>query len=498
MTRKLAPLSAALVLALGVATPAHAHVGSPDVFFEGAAGPHRLMVTVRPPDAVPGVAEVTVRAPTATRLTMVPMPATGDGARFAPVPDVATRDRDDPSTFVGHLWLMEAGTWQVRLHAEGGAGAGDLAVPVPSLPQRTKGMQRALGAGLLVLLLILAAGAVSIAGAGAREGELPPGEPPAPRARRRGWTAMAISAALVTLALVGGNAWWNAEADDYARNIYKPLAVAAHIEGSALVLQLSDPGWMRTRHVDDLVPDHGHLMHLFVVDEPAMARVWHLHPRATSGGQFTQPLPELPAGRYRIFADIVHATGLAETATTELTVAAPVAAAPALDPDDAFGGGDAAKTFDVARSSSPLSDGARMLFVRDDAPAAARRPGWFRFRVVDAAGTPQPLEPYMGMLGHAAFVHRDASVFAHVHPSGSVPMASLAALRGPDTPAGAPAPTDVHAAMHAMHVMDGSAVAATEVSFPFGFPRGGDYRIFVQVKRAGKVDTGVFDAHVSD
>jgi hypothetical protein len=33
-----------------------------------------------------------------------------------------------------------------------------------------------------------------------------------------------------------------------------------------------------------------------------------------------------------------------------------------------------------------------------------------------------------------------------------------------------------------------------EVSFPYGFPRAGDYRLFVRVKRHGVVETGVFDA----
>jgi len=39
---------------------AFAHVGSPDVFLEGKAGPYALTAVVRPPAIVPGVAEVEV------------------------------------------------------------------------------------------------------------------------------------------------------------------------------------------------------------------------------------------------------------------------------------------------------------------------------------------------------------------------------------------------------------------------------------------------------
>ena len=94
------------------------------------------------------------------------------------------------------------------------------------------------------------------------------------------------------------------------------------------------------------------------------------------------------------------------------------------------------------------------------------------------------LEPYMGMAGHLVIVRRDLSVFAHVHPAGSVPMAALMLLE--KQPAGGPDP---------MLGMNHDSVPG-EITFPYGFPQAGDYRLFLQVKRAGHVETAVFDTHV--
>ena len=71
-----------LSLVLVFAAALHAHVGSPDVFYEGAAGPYRLLVTIRPPVIVPGVAEIEIRSasPTVRQMRIVPLPLTGPGA----------------------------------------------------------------------------------------------------------------------------------------------------------------------------------------------------------------------------------------------------------------------------------------------------------------------------------------------------------------------------------------------------------------------------------
>jgi hypothetical protein len=128
-----------------------------------------------------------------------------------------------------------------------------------------------------------------------------------------------------------------------------------------------------------------------------------------------------------------------------------------------------------------------MIWEREPGALKARQPYLLKFRVDEADGTPaRDMTLYMGMPGHAIVLRRDLTVFAHVHPSGTPPMASLALTAG------------ASASPHAQHMMGmgtGAAVSPV-VTFPYGFPGPGEYRLFVQVKRATGVQTGVFDVRV--
>jgi hypothetical protein len=150
-------------------------------------------------------------------------------------------------------------------------------------------------------------------------------------------------------------------------------------------------------------------------------------------------------------------------------------------------------------TTSSLPDGGRILWQRPAGILKANVPLEFTFAVQDKDGRPaQDMEPYMGMAGHAEFVRSDLSMFAHVHPAGSVSMAALELAQDSLPNAAAAGQEAMSMPMPApmSMAMPDSGPLPPEVRFPFGFPRAGDYRIFVQIKRGGRVETGVFDAHV--
>jgi len=534
--RELALASLAVLLLI---TPAWAHIGNPDVYFQGTAGPYHLIITIRTPQMIPGTADVEILSatPGISKITVVPLYIVGPGAKYPPVGDLLAQSKEDPQYFFGQIWLMESGSWQVRVQVEGAQGASELAVPVPAAARRTLPMQRSLGILLFALMSLLVVAIISIAGAARREATLAPGELPSAERLRRGRWMMLGTAVVVFGVLYFGNSWWNSEASAKARQmIYKPPPLDVSLEPDGkLLLKMGESAWHRTRPetvMTTLMPDHGHLMHLFLIREPGMDRFYHLHPQLVlpEAGlhphrepAFEMDLPAIPAGRYQVFADVVRESGFPDTMIAEIDLpdipgvalagdnsAAATSPLPAdsarangnADPSSASGpNGAVAATVSVTPDGTTaiLPDGYRMIWERGTAPFTTNHFVWLRFRMETPDGKPvSDSEPYMGMAGHAEIVNSDRSVFAHIHPDGSVAMAALELAQ--KNSAQGNASTSAQAGVNAGGGMSGMDMSmdprSAEVSFPYGFPKPGEYRLFVQMKRGGTIETGVFDTQV--
>ena len=474
-----------MLLLAATALPAWAHVGSKDVFEDVNAGPYKLFVTVRPPNVIPGVAAIEVRAsgPQVSAIRMTPVPMTGEAAKHPPTPDAMKVSADDAQFFTGSLWLMASGSWQVRFEVDGAAGEASAGVPVAAMPLSILPMQRSLGMVLGLLGLILAIGMVGIVGGAVREARLAPGVAPTAGRRRAAWMASAAALIVAGLMIYGGGTWWRVDAASYAAGVYRPLVLQPMLSGNRLVLSFGGyehrGGLWRVESSDELLPDHGQRMHLFAIRWPEMDAVYHLHPQPVGKRDLGMTLPAMPAGEYRLFADIVHENGFPETLTATLDVPAGMSNAP-LGPEDASARPPGISSGELG-TNYRLPDGYSMVW---DKPAElpANKAYAFRFRLLRPDGKPATdMQPYLGMAGHAAFVKTDGTVFAHTHPDGSAAMPAVMMANG-----------GAMADMSGMPVEPVSPV----VEFPYGFPSAGRYRVFIQMKHGGVVETGVFDADV--
>ncbi len=460
-----------------------AHVGVNEVYFEGLAGPYPLNVVIRPPSVIPGVAMVEVRAQSKDvgSLRLTPMTLTGEGSKFPPTPETATRSQADPQFWTGSVWIMTPGSWQIRFLVNGSRGDAVLAVPVVAASRQVATMSPQMAWILIGLISLLVVGAAGIAGAAVVEARLAPGE--APLSSRRLWLIRAGCLAAAAAVLSLSWQWWESESQAYAATLYKPLAVEASQNEAKLTVKLRHTGWFQNKALDGFLEEHGHKMHLFLVRDAEPSAFYHLHPVAMRPTEFDFQLPSILPGPYRLFADVVHPSGFAETLTSRIELTAVLLSSSAPPPDDAG--------LSLNLSSRPprefaLPNGWRVSFVN----AAALRSGTpvnLHFRVIDEEGnTVKNLRPYLGMLAHLIIFRKDYAVFAHLHPAGTPSMGAL--------DLGMRALSLGNIQDDPIHQADGALEG--DVAFPFGFSSPGAYRAVLQFRDSRQIYSAAFDFDV--
>jgi hypothetical protein len=501
-----------------------AHVGSPNVFFDGQAGPYAVRVIIRPPGVLPGTAQVDVRVDGATNVT-VQAALWEAGTKAAPEPVAATAVAGEPNLFNGVLWLFYPGSYSIHVRIQGNLGAGTAIVPLNSAALRQPSMSPRFAAMLVVLGLVLFAGAVWFVAVAAGDSALEPGAVPLRRQRVRA-RCVAVCATIVFAGAIwaGKLRWQKMDREFRANALYQPSPVSASVRtsGDLRLLQLAPaPETLGAASWDTLVADHGKLMHLFLLRDPDLNVFAHLHPVRRDAQRFECILPVLPAGQYRLYGETTHENGMTETLIANVTLPEPLGRAPqmilssnlmndvfcqsplaaatnatqpfALDADDSWHLG--ASTADSPKSDaheSRLMGGLKMVFLNAD-DLIENRETLLRFIVLMPDNQPAPLQPYMGMAGHCVVRRSDGAVFTHLHPVGTISMAAQQLFMQRES-ANNPNP--------ALRATNNPTYGATrssggnEVTFPYAFPRPGNYRLWVQVRTNGRVLTGAFGLQV--
>lgn len=539
-----------LLLFLFLGTSLSAHVGSPGVIYQGKAGPYTVMVNVNPPDVIPGTATVSVYIENQTAGHVYIQPVYWyAGDKGSPKADEAMPVKNAPGQYQGLIWLMQRGVASMRVTVEGPAGKGSAIIPVMALATAQRKMPASLDwqlAGLGILLVILM---ITIIGASVSDGIVEPGTS-TKALKSKKYKAMAVTAVVLALALYGGSAWWNSWSSRYRRFMYKPPLAHSGVvvRGRQMVFQLSiDTAWLRKNDesMSYVVPDHGKLMHLFLIKENTLDAFAHLHPLRQDSVHYFATLPDLPAGRYLVFGDIVGWNGFAETISDTVNIPArPVVqnvsdnGGPLFaDPDDTYMLSNpvndnknpyTGKTILICGkpgTSMTLADGSTAFWQHAaNTPFEANKIYPLTFLLKDPVGNAAKLQPYMGMMGHAVIMKDDGSVYIHLHPVGNYSMASQEIIqnrmKGNGKIPKLPDPTVfrdsidqlitrirlmsedernsyLNAGMTgmAMRNMPGGEHGSM-ITFPYAFPSPGNYRIWVQLKRDGKILNAAFDAVV--
>jgi hypothetical protein len=181
---------------------------------------------------------------------------------------------------------------------------------------------------------------------------------------------------------------------------------------------------------------HERRMHLIVVRRDGTG-FQHLHPEMDAAGTWTVPVELDAAGVYRAFADF-SVDGEQQTLATDLFVS---------------GGEFEARPFPAPR---PVDETAGYEVRLDADDPVAGEASQLTFTVSRDGRPVEDLAPYLGAKGHLVALREGDLAFLHVHPE------------------------------------EDDEVAADEIEFEAIFPSAGRYRLYLQFKHEGVVQTAQF------
>jgi hypothetical protein len=253
---------------------ASSHVGSPGVIFEGLLGPYRILANIIPAEVVPGIARVTIILPeNPENITLEVRPVYWSaGLKGTPKADPMVAVPGEPGKYEGELWFMNSGTSSVQVIMQSKGETFEAVVPVMAWPTAKNSMTSELGIPLTILGIFLVILMVTIISSAMSDSIREPGKERNPAVEKRRKYGIAIGSVIMLLILWGGKTWWDAESKNYDEYLFKPIEANSRIEsanGENYLHMEVDTATLRqgklSRKLSLIVPDHGKLMHLFLI-----------------------------------------------------------------------------------------------------------------------------------------------------------------------------------------------------------------------------------------
>lgn len=473
----------------------HADIGHNNVVYEGKAGDIPIRVFVTLPGVVPGLADISIKvfADDINKVTIQPIKKDKDRKSKSPPPDIAKRVKGEKNMFSAQLWLMDFGSYSLDIRLYQNQDVYRASIPVNSIASKVIVMSQGTSILLFILCSILFFGAVNIIRVAYKDSTELPGDNPDNRKIVKSYIVTFLSLIILSTIIYTGKNWWDKIDISYQNNIFQSLENEIQILDNGkekfMSIEIVDKLWQQNR-MSDIIPDHGKIMHIYLISKN-YETLAHIHPSRTKNDDtFIVKMPPVNFGTYFLYMDVTHATGFSHTMINKIE----------------YKKENTIFTKSINNIERDLDD-SWVLNSKENRIRWKNKKQFYKsgndinleFQVLKN-GKPAVLEPYINMGGHAALLKKDQTVFVHIHPVGTISMASQ----------------EIFQENYIQNIVDQDDICffgfvddSTEnyilnvspngkVSFPaMKLENTGEYGLWVQVKSEGEVITQKFDFEIT-
>ena len=407
----------------------NADIGHSNYIYEGKAFNKPVRVIIKAPGVVPGLADIVVKTfdNSMDKISVTPIAwkekndwdAITIGPQGAPPPDLMVPIQGEKNTYQAELWLMDFGAYNIQIKVVKNNQSEVLNIPINSIANQITPMTKIVSTVLFLLMILLVAGLSNIITVAYRESTLNNLKELTNKRIKKSYFVQFVSLFLISIFLYFGNDWWTYTEQLFMENLFKPLdnnvKIIKNDRQTILQIFITDEDWNNGR-ISDFIPDHGKIMHLYLINKN-YEQLCHLHPKRNKdqNNLFEVAIPPIEYGQYYLFMDVVLESGATQTLTNEIS-------------------------YDL--NNINVQNQNEYLLIDEDDSYILPNPNYvfkwankqnqylvnyeieLDFYITDNLNQSVSLEPYIQMGGHGAILDDSAQTFIHIHPIGTISMAS--------------------------------------------------------------------------